>query len=256
MVNNNTSEVLIALTGINYRRHQKDILQDAALTVNRAEIVTLIGPNGAGKSTLVRIAIGLLSPDAGRVEHVPNLTIGYMPQKMSIDPSFPLSVERFLSLAGKDRDRIDECLALTATEKLRRQPLHSLSGGELQRVMLARAMYRRPQLLVLDEPVQGVDVAGQSALYRLIGKIRSDTGCGVLMVSHDLHLVMAATDRVVCLNQHVCCEGHPDHVAHDPAFLHLFGDAQVSGVAHYTHHHDHNHDHFHHHNPATSVTEE
>lgn len=251
------TEPLIKLWGINYLRHQKQILRDAALTVQPGEIVTLIGPNGAGKSTLVRIAIGLLTPDAGHVEHGRNLSIGYMPQKMAIDPSFPLTVERFLKLAGNDNHRITECLTLTGTGDLRRQAVHSLSGGELQRVMLARAIYRKPQLLVLDEPVQGVDVAGQSTLYRLIGKIRDDTGCGVLMVSHDLHLVMAATDRVICLNQHVCCEGHPDNVAHDPAFLHLFGDLQAADVVHYTHHHNHSHNQHHHGqgNTSTSLTE-
>jgi zinc transport system ATP-binding protein len=194
------------------------------------------------------VVLGLIKADAGETFRHPELTIGYMPQKLSLDPSLPLSVQRFVSLAEKSvfrthSQRVLECLSLTGTEKLRKRSMHSLSGGELQRVLLARALYNQPQLLVLDEPVQGVDVNGQAAIYQLITQLRDRWNCGVLMISHDLHLVMAATDRVICLNQHVCCEGHPDSVSSHPEFLQLFGTGH-GGIAPYTHHHDHHHDHF------------
>lgn len=234
---------LLSGCDIGFRAGDRHILHRASLAVNSGELVTLIGPNGAGKSTLIRILLGLQAPTSGRVVRAPDLVMGYMPQRLQLDPTLPLTVERFLTLAGRDKTRLDECLTLTGVPGLKRQSMHELSGGELQRVLLARALYRKPNLLVLDEPVQGVDVSGQSALYDLIGRVRDQSGCGVLMVSHDLHLVMAATDRVVCLNQHVCCEGHPDTVSAHPEFLQLFGKTRESGVAIYTHHHDHTHEH-------------
>lgn len=240
------SEALVSAEHIYLRRNKRDLLADASLSVAANEVVTLIGPNGAGKSTLIRVILGLIKADRGVVRRNDKLRIGYMPQRLAIDPSLPLTVERFLSLLGKDKGRLQHCLELTGTGRLSKQPVQSLSGGELQRVLLARAVYRDPQLLVLDEPVQGVDVSGQAALYRLIQRIKAETGCGVLMVSHDLHLVMAATDRVVCLNQHVCCEGSPDSVSNNPAYLQLFGE-QTPDVAIYTHQHDHSHDHIHDH---------
>jgi zinc transport system ATP-binding protein len=238
------SEPLVSVEHIFLRRSGRNVLDDASLSVAANEVVTLIGPNGAGKSTLIRVILGLVKPDSGVVQKWDKLRIGYMPQRITIDPSLPLTVERFLSILGSDRARLQHCLDLTGTGRLCKQPVQSLSGGELQRVLLARALYRDPQLLVLDEPVQGVDVSGQAALYRLIQRIKAETGCGVLMVSHDLHLVMAATDRVVCLNQHVCCEGSPDSVSNNPAFLQLFGE-QSPDMAIYTHQHDHSHDHSH-----------
>lgn len=243
------ADYLIRANGVQVNRLGKDILYNTHLAVNHAEIVTLVGPNGAGKSTLVKVLLGLMKPSAGTIETKAGLSIGYMPQKLNIDASLPLTVERFILLAekrafGKNSQLITDCLALTGTEKLKKQAMQSLSGGELQRVMLARALYSKPQLLVLDEPVQGVDVGGQAAIYKLIGQIRDQWRCGVLMISHDLHLVMAATDRVVCLNQHVCCEGHPDSVSNDPEFLKLFGENSAMAIAPYTHHHDHSHDDF------------
>src|SRR5690606_904154 len=198
------------------------ILRTADLTLEAGKIVTLIGPNGAGKTTLVRSVLGLIRVDEGTIERGPDLRIGYMPQKLHIEPSLPLSVERFLALAGKPG--LDEVMSLTGVDHLRKQPMQQLSGGETQRVLLARALLRNPQLLVLDEPVQGVDITGQAALYGLINDIRKQRDCGVLLVSHDLHLVMATTDTVVCLNQHVCCSGHPQAVTNDPAYLALFGN--------------------------------
>lgn len=237
-----TGRTLVTADHVFVERSGRYLLEDASLAVAAGEMVTLIGPNGAGKSTLIRVILGLIRADRGRVERAPGLRIGYMPQKLAIDASLPLNVERFLSLLGKNEAQLLRCLDQTGTGHLRKQAVQSLSGGELQRVLLARALYRNPQLLVLDEPVQGVDVSGQAALYELIQNIKESTGCGVLLVSHDLHLVMAATDRVVCLNQHVCCEGSPASVSSSPEFLQLFGRVKDPGVAVYTHEHDHTHE--------------
>ncbi|GAB1255557.1 zinc ABC transporter ATP-binding protein ZnuC [Aurantivibrio plasticivorans] len=248
--NHPTAQPLIEASSIGFTRHKRDILRNANLQVYAKELVTLIGPNGAGKSTLIRILLGLLKPDAGRVIRRPDLRIGYMPQKVSIDPTLPLTVKGFLGLAGGDRNAVSQALALTDASHLENYAMQSLSGGEMQRVLLSRALYRKPHLLVLDEPVQGVDVAGQSKLYQLISNLRDELECGVLMVSHDLHIVMAATDRVVCLNQHICCEGHPEAVSTHPEFLQLFGKTEDTGIAIYTHHHDHTHDGSHSHDHA------
>lgn len=240
------SAVLIKASGLGVVRNGRQILQHADLTLEAGKIVTLIGPNGAGKTTLVRAVLGLIKVDQGSIEKTSDLRIGYMPQKLHIDASLPLSVSRFLALGGKPRVDLYEIVQLTGINGLINQPMQSLSGGETQRVLLARALLRDPQLLVLDEPVQGVDITGQAALYALINEIRNRRQCGVLLVSHDLHLVMATTDTVICLNQHVCCQGHPEQVTNDPAYLALFG--QITGntntpqVAIYTHHHDHQHD--------------
>lgn len=236
------SDALIRLDGISVRFNGQAVLEDAHLSVKPGEIVTLIGPNGAGKTTLVRVVLGLLQPERGSVQRTPRLRIGYMPQKLHVDATLPLSVLRFLRLVpGVDRARALAALAEVGAEQVIDSPLQSISGGELQRVLLARALLREPQLLVLDEPVQGVDVAGQAELYRLISRLRERHGCGVLMVSHDLHLVMSATDQVVCLNRHVCCSGHPEQVSGDPAFIELFGQ-DARSLAIYHHHHDHDHD--------------
>ncbi|QLF93489.1 zinc ABC transporter ATP-binding protein ZnuC [Pseudomonas sp. ABC1] len=236
------SDLLIRLEGVGVRFGAQAVLDGANLKVSRGEIVTLIGPNGAGKTTLVRSVLGLLKPDSGEVWRKPRLRIGYMPQKLHVDATLPLSVLRFLRLVPKvDRARALAALAEVGAEHVIDSPLQRVSGGELQRVLLARALLREPELLVLDEPVQGVDVAGQAELYRLIGQLRERYGCGVLMVSHDLHLVMSATDQVVCLNRHVCCSGHPEQVSNDPAFIELFGQ-DARSLAIYHHHHDHSHD--------------
>jgi zinc transport system ATP-binding protein len=236
------SDVLIRLQNVGVRFSGQDVLQDVNLQLQAGEIVTLIGPNGAGKTTLVRSVLGLLKPDRGQIWRKPRLTIGYMPQKLQVDATLPLSVLRFLQLVPRvDRKRALSALEEVGAGRVIDSPLQSVSGGELQRVLLARALLREPQLLVLDEPVQGVDVSGQADLYRLITQLRERYGCGVLMVSHDLHLVMSTTDQVVCLNHHVCCSGHPEKVSEDPAFIELFGqDAQSLAIYH--HRHNHNHD--------------
>jgi len=233
---------LIRLDDVTVEFAGQKVLDNIHLCVQPGEIVTLIGPNGAGKTTLVRTVLGLLKPGIGSVWRKPRLRIGYMPQKLQVDPTLPLSVLRFLRLVpGVDRARAVAALDEVGAAQVIDSPVQSISGGELQRVLLARALLREPQLLVLDEPVQGVDVAGQAELYGLITRLRDRHGCGVLMVSHDLHLVMSTTDQVVCLNRHVCCSGHPEQVSGDPAFVELFG-SHAPSLAVYHHHHDHAHD--------------
>lgn len=238
-----TEHPLVAAREISVNLQGRQLLENVSLKVDPGEIVTLIGPNGAGKTTLVRIILGLLKADAGEVILRPDLCIGYMPQQLALSENMPLTVSRFLSLGTERRDNeIKEIVNQLSIAQLMRQPMQRLSGGERQRVLLARSLMRRPDLLVLDEPVQGVDVTGQAALYSLITEIRDRFGCGVLMISHDLHLVMVTTDQVLCLNQHVCCSGHPESVSQHPAYLELFGAPASSRLAVYTHHHDHTHD--------------
>lgn len=234
---------LIAARSINKRFGDRDVLQNISLDLKPGKVVTLIGPNGAGKTSLVRILLGLLDADSGEVLRAPDLRIGYMPQKVALEHTLPITVNRFLSLSrwGSEPEIASVLEELRITH-LMNQQLVATSGGELQRVLLARALLGRPQLLVLDEPAQGVDLAGQAELYQLIGNICRENECGALMISHDLNLVMSATDEVVCLNHHVCCHGKPEQVSNDPAFLELFGASVSDGLAIYTHHHNHEHD--------------
>lgn len=239
-------ETLVEVSGIDVTIAARAVLKDVSADVRGGEIVSLIGPNGAGKTTLIRVILGLLRPRRGTVARRPGLVVGYMPQRFTVDPVLPLSVGRFLSLAVRGRgaaarDARRAALEEVGVGRLLDSPLYDVSGGELQRVMLARALLRDPHLLVLDEPTQGVDVGGQADLYRLIGSIRERRGCGVLLVSHDLHLVMSATDRVICLNHHVCCAGHPEAVSRDPAYGELFGEQVARDFAVYHHRHDHRH---------------
>ncbi len=235
-------EPLIAASGVCVGSGAGARLDHIDISVSPGEIVTLIGPNGAGKTTLIRVLLGILQPSRGAVRRRPDLRIGYVPQHLSPDPVLPLSVERFLTLGGRaGGGRIERALEETGIARLRKRPLDVLSGGELQRAVLARALLREPDLLILDEPVQGIDFGGQIELYELIGSLRKTRGCGVLLVSHDLHLVMAATDRVVCINRHLCCAGHPEAVSRHPEYLELFG-ARAGDLAIYTHDHDHEHD--------------
>lgn len=238
----NHPDLLIQADKLTVIRSGRKLLDQASLSVHRGKIVTLIGPNGAGKTTLVRTLMGLGSFQSGELFRRPNLRVGYMPQKLHLDPSLPISVKRFIALGGSSVQQTQQALEQTGASHLLQNAMQSLSGGELQRVLLARALTRKPELLVLDEPVQGVDVAGQDALYALINNIRHEYQCGVLLISHDLHLVMANTDTVVCLNGHVCCHGHPEQVTADPAYLELFGHRAKAQIALYTHHHDHAHD--------------
>jgi zinc transport system ATP-binding protein len=237
------AEPLLTVENINLAIRGNPILQGVNLRVTTGEIVALIGPNGAGKSTLVRVVLGLLRADSGRVWRKPGARVGYMPQRVVVDETLPLSVRRFVTLGTPaTRARVREALAEVGAASVLDTPVQAISGGEMQRVLLARALLREPELLVLDEPIQGVDLNGQCELYDLISNLRRRRGCGILMVSHELHLVMATTDHVLCLNRHVCCSGHPDHVARDPAYLALFGLDGARRLAVYHHHHNHRHD--------------
>jgi zinc transport system ATP-binding protein len=237
------SGTLIAAHALSVHFRERAILDRVDLTVSRGEIVTVIGLNGAGKSTLVRALLGLIRPTAGRILRQPGLRVGYSPQHLHLDATLPLSVARFLTLGGRaPRPRLQELLTEVGVADVLDSQVADISGGELHRVLLARALLRKPDLLVLDEPLAGVDVAGQSELYHLIADIRDRYACGVLMVSHDLHVVMAATDKVVCINHHVCCTGRPESVTRHPEFVALFGPHVAEGLAVYSHHHDHQHD--------------
>lgn len=227
----------LATHHLSIRRAGRWVLKDVHLTLQAGEWVTLIGQNGSGKTTLIRALLGLTPLDAGQVDKMPGLRIGYMPQRLSLNDCLPLTVQGFLKLAPVYDTQYFDTLGIS---KLLSHQLRLLSGGEMQRVLFARALMNRPNCLILDEPLQGVDVQGQAEFYRLLIKIKAELDCSVLMVSHDLHVVMAKTDKVICLNQHICCEGTPEAVQKHPAFLNLFGEANVP-LALYTHTHDHQH---------------
>tara|TARA_R110002124_G_scaffold44422_10_gene135539 strand:+ start:5941 stop:6747 length:807 start_codon:yes stop_codon:yes gene_type:complete len=235
-------ENLITLTGAGVVRGGRTLVSGVDLTIARGEIVTLIGPNGSGKSTTAKLATGVLKPSMGTVTRRPGLRIGYVPQKLTIDWTLPLTVERLMTLTGRfSEPEIISALEAVGAARLLKAAVQELSGGEFQRVLFARAMIRDPDLLVLDEPVQGVDFSGEVALYELVRKIRDTTRSGILMISHDLHVVMAETDTVICLNGHVCCRGTPAAVQNSPEYLRLFGERASGALALYQHHHDHEH---------------
>lgn len=236
------TQKLVSLDNAGVNRKGRWLVRGVSFEVGRGEIVTLIGPNGSGKSTSARMALGLIQPSEGQVAQAAGLKVGYVPQKMAVDRTMPLTVERLMTLTGPlSRKEIAAALAETGIAHLIRSEVQHLSGGEFQRALLARAIARKPDLLVLDEPVQGVDYMGEIALYELIGQIRDRSGCGVLLISHDLHVVMAATDTVVCLNGHVCCTGTPEMVSQSAEYQRLFGVRGAGALAIYTHHHDHQH---------------
>lgn len=236
------NDSLISLDNAGMFRDRKWLVRGVSMTVEPGEIVTLIGPNGSGKSTTAKMALGVHKPSEGTARQRNGLKIGYVPQKLSIDWTLPLTASRFMSLTSQiSAKEIDQAMASTDTLHLQKSEVRSLSGGEFQRVLLARAIARKPDLLVLDEPVQGVDFNGEIALYELIKNIRDEIKCGVLLISHDLHVVMAATDRVVCLNGHVCCSGTPKAVTSSDEYKSLFGVRATSGLAIYEHSHDHEH---------------
>jgi zinc transport system ATP-binding protein len=233
---------LVEAHDIGVARGGRWLIRNVDLTVRPGEIVTLIGPNGSGKSTSAKVALGILKPDEGAVARRPDLRVGYVPQKLSVDWTMPLTVERLMSLTGhQPAASIKAALAETEISHLAKAEVQHLSGGEFQRALIARALIRRPELLVLDEPVQGVDFTGEIALYDLISRIRERTGCGILLISHDLHVVMAKTDTVICLNGHVCCHGSPQSVTANPEYLRLFGARAAQTIAIYAHDHDHKH---------------
>lgn len=237
-----SGDMLVEMHNAGVNRGGRWLMRGVDLAVRRGEIVTLIGPNGSGKSTTAKTAIGIIQPSEGHVHRASALRIGYVPQKIALDWTLPLSVERLMTLtASASRKEISGALEAAGVGHLAERQVAALSGGEFQRALLARAMLRKPDLLVLDEPVQGVDFTGEVALYELIRDIRDRTGCGILMISHDLHIVMADTDTVICLNGHVCCRGEPQSVMDSPEYRKLFGTRAAESLALYRHHHDHTH---------------
>ena len=233
--------ILVKLNNVGIQQNDKWLVKGVSLEVEKGKIVTLIGPNGSGKSTTAKIALGIYKNIEGNVEKLTN-NIGYVPQKISIDWTLPLRVKDFMVLTDNIKDElIDEALTLTGVIHLKEKNLGNLSGGEFQRVLLARAISKKPELLVLDEPVQGVDFTGEIALYELIKKISEKLNCGILLISHDLHTVMSATDHVVCLNGHVCCSGSPKDVARNNEYKALFGEQASQTLSVYEHKHDHEH---------------
>ena len=229
-------DISVALAGV-------EVLSQVTMSLTEGEIVTILGPNGSGKSTLLRALLGIVPLTSGTVTRAPGLRLGYVPQRLAVDASLPMTVRRFLSLPVRVTDAdAAQALARVGVPDVAAQQMSGLSGGQFQRVLLARALLSRPQLLVLDEPTQGLDQSGEAAFYRLIAEVRAETGAAVLMVSHDLHVVMAASDRVICLNHHICCEGTPRVVSNAPEYRALFGLGTQGALALYQHHHDHSHE--------------
>ena len=238
---NSDKNILVELNKVGFKQNNKWLVEGVTLKVEKGKIVTLIGPNGSGKSTTAKIALGIYKNIEGSVEKFTN-KVGYVPQKISIDWTLPLRVYDFMLLTEDIKDEaIEEALTLTGVTQLKNENLGNLSGGEFQRVLIARAISKKPELLVLDEPVQGVDYTGEIALYELIKKISDTLNCGILLISHDLHTVMTATDHVVCLNGHVCCSGTPMDVAKNNEYKTLFGEQASQILTVYEHKHDHVH---------------
>ncbi|KNG94225.1 metal ABC transporter ATP-binding protein [Pseudaestuariivita atlantica] len=238
---------LIAARNLSVTLNGHRVLHDVSMEVGRGEIVTVVGPNGSGKSTLLRALIGAVETSGGVVMRDAALRIGYVPQKLHIDPSLPLTAARFVALSPVRRGlSVGEALDMAGAAGLERRQMADLSGGQFQRILMARALRSDPDILILDEPTQGLDQPGSAAFYELLDDLRRRLNIGVLMVSHELHVVMAASDRVICLNGHVCCAGAPAHVATAPEYRALFGSGTRGALALYRHDHDHDHDHHHH----------
>ena len=242
---------LVQVEDLGVRYGARTVLSHVSLCVEPGEIVTIVGPNGSGKTSLLRAIIGAVKPFQGRVAHGNSVKIGYVPQKLHIDETLPITVSRFLKLpSGVAVADITQALTQAGVPNLANAQLSQLSGGQFQRVLLARALIGKPDLLLLDEATQGLDQRGSAAFYQQIETVRRDMGCAVLMISHELHVVMSASDRVICLNGHVCCEGTPAVVASAPEYRALFGSGTGGALALYQHEHDHGHDHGHDHTDA------
>ena len=239
---------LLSAVALTVRFGTSEVLSGITMAINPGEIVTVLGPNGSGKSTLLRALLGIVPVASGQITRAPGLRVGYVPQKLAIDPTLPMTVRRFLSLPTRVTNvQATQTLARVGLPDMETRQMSALSGGQFQRVLLARALLSDPQLLILDEPTQGLDQPGEAAFYRLIEEVRTTTGAAILMVSHDLHVVMAASDRVICLNGHICCEGTPRVVSNAPEYRALFGLGTQGALALYRHDHDHSHDHSHDH---------
>nr|WP_253913380.1 metal ABC transporter ATP-binding protein [Pseudoruegeria sp. HB172150] len=237
---------MIDIRGLAVRLGGRTVLHDVTFALEPGEIVTIVGPNGSGKSTLLRAIIGAVQPSAGMVALKPGLRIGYVPQRLHIDPTLPMTVRRFLGLPKHvTDDEAHMALHEAGVGDLGKRQMTDLSGGQFQRVLLARALLARPEVLILDEATQGMDQPASADFYRQIETVRRDLGCAVLMVSHELHVVMAASDRVICLNGHICCQGEPEHVASAPEYRALFGTGTQGALALYRHEHSHSHEHDH-----------
>ncbi len=235
------NNLLVKLENAGVYKSSKWLVKGISFEINNGQIVTLIGPNGSGKTTTAKMILNILNADEGLVTSNTN-KMAYVPQKINIDWTMPLRVIDFMKITSSiNNAQITEALALTGVEKLLYDEIHNLSGGEFQRVLIARAVAKKPELLVLDEPVQGVDFNGEIALYNLIKKISDKLNCGILLISHDMHFVMSATDHVICLNGHICCSGTPSSVVKNPAYIKLFGEHNAETLSYYQHHHDHSH---------------
>lgn len=238
----NNGDILVEARGVGVSDNGRWLVRGIDMAIRRGEIVSLIGPNGSGKSTTAKTVLGLIEADEGEVRSLKGLRVGYVPQRFPIDWTLPLSVRRLMTLTGSyKKEEIESALEEVGIAHLADAEVSHLSGGEFQRALIARAMIRQPDLLVLDEPVQGVDFSGEIDLYELISAIRDRSGCGILLISHDLHIVMAQTDTVVCLDGHVCCSGTPQTVAASAEYRKLFGSRAAEAIAVYHHHHDHQH---------------
>ena len=234
--------MLIDISKLEVKYGSKKVLQNINLSLNANEIVTIVGPNGSGKTTLFKAIIGSVPFSKGKISIKPNLRIGYVPQQLKVDQTLPITVERFLKLATRNNNDIEKMIAFFGSENIFREQINSLSGGQMQRVLLARALVNEPEILLLDEATRGLDQPGIAAFYRKIENISKETNCAVLMISHDLHVVMRASDRVICVNGHICCQGTPENVATSPEYQTLFGSNIDGSFALYRHKHDHNHD--------------
>jgi zinc transport system ATP-binding protein len=236
-------KLLVKLENAGVFRSSKWLVRGISLEINQGEIVTLIGPNGSGKTTTAKMILNILDTDEGLVTGKTS-KMAYVPQKINIDWTMPLRVIDFMKITNSlNNTQITESLSMTGVDKLLYNQIHSLSGGEFQRVLIARAIAKKPDLLVLDEPVQGVDFNGEIALYNVIKEISVNLNCGILLISHDMHFVMSTTDHVICLNGHICCSGSPSNVVKNPEYIKLFGQHNSETLSYYQHHHDHSHNH-------------
>ena len=237
------NKLLVKLENAGVYRSSKWLVRGISLEINQGQIVTLIGPNGSGKTTTAKMILNILNTDEGLVTENAN-KMAYVPQKINIDWTMPLRVIDFMKITSSlNNTQITESLVMTGVDKLLYNQIHSLSGGEFQRVLIARAIAKKPDLLVLDEPVQGVDFNGEIALYNLIKEISVNLNCGILLISHDMHFVMSTTDHVICLNGHICCSGSPSNVVKNPEYIKLFGEHNSETLSYYQHQHDHSHNH-------------